>query len=120
MLAALTLPLAAFAAPWTVRDAPGGGNALPRALVTNTSGDELALYRDPQSQVHLQFTAGGAFVILAPKVCPSFQIDQRHPVHHYAIDERCHVDHQRASIDLGQVQNRQLESNVIDQMMNGA
>ena len=119
VVAALALPLATAAAPWTVRDAPAGSNALPRALVTNAAGDELVLYRDPQSQVLLQFTPGGAFVTLAPKECPSFQIDQRHPVHHFAVDERCHVEHQRASIQLGQVQNRQLESNVIDQMMNG-
>ena len=113
------LPLTVIAAPWTVRDGNGAAGTLPQAQTLSTGGDELTLFRDPAGGVHLRFTSAAAFGILSPKSCPTFQIDQRQPAHHYTLETTCHVEQQHALIDVGQVHNHALESLAVDQMMNG-
>ena len=112
------LPAAATAASWSIREAPDAASPLPQARVIADGGDEVIVFRTNDS-VHLQLTIGGAFTTLSPQSCPSFQIDQRRPVHHYAVGPACQINGTTALIDLGEVQNRTFESSAIDQMMNG-
>lgn len=113
------LPAAALAATWSVRDAPDGTVAKPRAVIVNSAGDELALFSDADGTVHLRFTIATAIVSLSRSSCPTFQIDRRLPLHHFAIDQACHIEHKTALIDLGQTQNLATPTVAIEQMMNG-
>ncbi len=115
---ALALPFAATAALWNVRPAPEAkGN--PWAIVSSTGGDELAVFRDQNNQVHLRFAIAGTFNRLAPSHCPTFQIDAAQPLYHLAVDQSCHIDNKQAIIDLGTVRDRVLVSAAVDQLMNG-
>jgi hypothetical protein len=115
---ALLLPLAASAALWNVRPAPEA-KAYPWAVVSSAAGDELAVYRGKDNQVHLRFSIAGTFNRLAPSHCPTFQFDGASPLYHLPLDQTCHVDKKHALIDLGAVRNRVLVSAAVDQLMNG-
>lgn len=115
---ALALPFAATAALWNLRPAPEA-KANPWAVVSSTGGDELAVFRDKNNQVHLRFSIAGTFNRLAPSHCPTFQIDAAQPLYHLAVDQSCHIDNKHALIDLGTVRNRVLVSAAVDQLMNG-
>ena len=115
---ALALPFAATAALWNLRPAPEA-KANPWAVVGSTSGDELAVFRDKNNQVHLRFSVAGTFNRLAPSHCPTFQIDAAQPLYHLAVDQSCHIDNKHALIELGTVRNRVLVSAAVDQLMNG-
>ena len=112
------LPTLVAAAAWNVRPAPEA-RANPWAVVQSAGGDELALYRDADGQVHLRLTLAGTFAALAPKHCPTFQIDTRQPPHHGTLDRDCHVARKQALVDLGVIENRALTSPAVDQLMNG-
>ena len=115
---ALALPFAATAALWNLRPAPEA-KGTPWAVVSSIGGDELALFRDQNNQVHLRFSIAGTFNRLAPSHCPTFQIDAAQPLFHLALDQSCHIDNKHALIDLGTVRNRVLVSAAVDQLMNG-
>jgi len=115
---ALLLPFAATAALWNVRPGPDA-KATPWAVVSSAGGDELAVFRDKNNEVHLRFSIAGTFNRLAPRHCPTFQFDAAQPLYHLAIEESCHIDSKHALIDLGTVRNRVLVSAAVDQLMNG-
>ncbi len=120
-LALLVLALSAAAAgvSWSVRPSPAAKGS-PWAVVSSATGDELALFRDQDDQVHLRLSLVGTFKTLAPGHCPTFQIDTQPALYHLAIDKGCHIDAKHALIDIGAVRNRVLVSAVVDQLMNGA
>lgn len=119
-LALLVLALQATAAgvSWKPRASPIPKGS-PWAVVSSASGEELAVYSDRNHQIHLQFKLVDTFRTLAPGHCPTFQIDTQPPLYHFAVDQGCHIDHQRALIDVGVMRNRVLVSASIDQLMNG-
>ena len=119
-LLALALALSATAAgvSWSVRPSPAAKGS-PWAVVSSATGDELALFRDQDNQVHLRLNLAGPFMTLAPGHCPTFQIDTQQALYHLAIDKGCHIDRKRALIDIGAVRNRVLVSAAVDQLMNG-
>ena len=119
-LAWLVLAVSATAAgvSWKVGSSPRAKGS-PWAVVSSTSGEELALYSDRQNKVHLQFKLAGTFKTFAPGRCPTFQIDRQQPLYHLAIDQGCHLDQKHALIDVGDVRNRVLVSGLVDQLMNG-
>ncbi|MGE0859364.1 MAG: hypothetical protein AB7I01_07080 [Gammaproteobacteria bacterium] len=115
----LLLPaLAAAAAGWNTRPAPDT-RATPWAVVKSDGGDELALYRDGEGKVRLRLWLHGTFATLAPRQCPTFQVDADKPPHHATLDRDCHVEAREALVDLGIIQNRALTSAAVDQIMNG-
>lgn len=114
----VALSAAADGASWNVRPSPSPKGS-PWAVVNSATGDELALYRDQDNQVHLRFKLAGTFMTLAPGHCPTFQIDTQPALYHLAIDKGCHIDHKYALIDVGAVRNRVLVSAAVDQLMNG-
>ena len=116
---ALSLPFVASAALWNLRPSPDAKGS-PWAVVSSAGGDELAVYRDKNNQVHLRFSIAGTFNRLAPKHCPTFQFDTSQPLYHLALNESCHIDDKHALIDLGAVRNRVLVSAAVDQLMNGS
>ena len=115
---AMALPLAASAALWNLRPAPDA-KASPWAVVSSPAGDELAVFRDKNNEVHLRFSIAGNFNHLAPSHCPTFQFDSAPPLYHPPLDESCHIDKKHALIDLGTVRNRVLVSAAVDALMNG-
>lgn len=103
---------------WQVRTSPTTKGS-PWAVISSAAGDELALFRDKNNQVHLQFKLAGTFATLAAGRCPTFQVDTQTALYHLAVDKECHVDHKRVLFDVGTVRNRMLVSAPVEQLMNG-
>jgi hypothetical protein len=103
----------AAAAPWTV--APGAAEA----TVTNAAGARLALVRGSDGVFLLDFTAPGRFTALSRASCPTFQIDRRTPLHHFATGGRCRIEGAHALLALGAPRARILTSTALYQLMNG-
>lgn len=104
------------AAPWRVR-APGGEAA--RAEIVNEQGDLLAVYRGDDDAVLAEFVTAAPSPLGATS-CPTFQIDQRRPLHHFERGDRCAVQGHRARFTLARLDGRRLESAVLYQLMNGS
>jgi len=106
----------AAAAPWRVR-APGGEAA--RAEVVNDQGDRLSVYRGDGDTVLAEFVTAAPSPLGATS-CPTFQIDQRRPLHHFERGDRCSVEGHRARMTLARLDGPRLESAVLYQLMNGS
>jgi hypothetical protein len=103
-------------ADWRIDSADGA--TPPRAVVRDADGVELALKRAPDDNVYLEFTSVG-FAALSRASCPTLQIDTKRPLHHFSVGARCAVAGRRAIMTLGQVEDRTLRSNLVEQLMNG-
>lgn len=104
------------AAPWRVR-APG--DAAARAEIVNDQGDRLAVFRGDGDAVLAEFVTAAPSPLGATS-CPTFQIDQRRPLHHFERGDRCSVEGHRARYTLARLDGRRLESAVLYQLMNGS
>lgn len=117
VLGALTCLFPALVvADWRIDNADSA--TPPRAAVRDADGVELALTRDGDGNVYLEFTSVG-FAALSRASCPTIQIDAKRPLHHFSVGERCAVAGRRASMTLGRIENRTLHSDVVEQLMNG-
>lgn len=115
-LFACSLAMAApLAAPWVVRESP----APVRAVQVNERGEELVVYRTPADDVVLELHTVPGFSGLARTSCPTFQIDDREPLHHFTLDEGCTLDSGRATFRLGTIRDGQLVSLAAHRLMNG-
>ncbi len=103
---------------WTFRDQVELG-LNPVAYVNNNSGQRVEVYVGDRSTVFLRFVLGPGFETFAESSCPTFQIDQRKPMHHFEVGYRCAVVAKRATYLLGQIDDSEITSLILHRFMNG-
>ncbi len=108
------LPAALTAAPWRLADGDAGP---PRAVVDNDRGALLAVYREGD-RVYLDFSSS-AVGGLTRSSCPTFQVDQRTPLHFYALGADCEITGGNARYALTDIVAERTESLVLYRLING-
>lgn len=88
------------------------------ALERVASGASLAVYRNDTGDVYLRFrTRPGQLPSRA--MCPTFQIDDRTPVHHVAPGPACAIEGRDATYHLATIAGGATESLSLYRLMNG-
>jgi len=105
-------------AAWTnrVRDEPGLN---PVAAAANKTGQRAEIFLGDQQIIYLRLELGAGFETFAESNCPTFQIDDRKPMHHFEVGTRCKIAAKRATFLLGQIDNVEVESLILHRIMNG-
>ena len=117
----LTLPWASALADWRVAkeqvspDEP----SFRVALVENDSGHSLKIYQDVDGMVRGIFTIRDGFDTLAENICPTYRIDERTPASLATQGQSCQTDSKHSYFPLGTLQDDQIRSNALLQLMNG-
>ncbi|MGR9092329.1 MAG: hypothetical protein ACU85U_17300 [Gammaproteobacteria bacterium] len=113
ILSSAALP-AAYAA-WETADE--GERAV--ASVSNEHGQHLDLFVDERNAIFLRITLGQGFEAFAAASCPTFQIDERKPMHHFVPGPNCTVASKNVTFSLGEIVDRGIRSLVVHRLLNG-
>ncbi len=105
-------------AAWTTR-APDESGLDPVAYIANDAGQRAEVFLVDGDIVYLRLVLGEGFETFAESSCPTFQIDKRIPMHHFAVGQRCAIAAKNATIQLGKIVDREIESLVLHRFMNG-
>jgi len=89
------------------------------ALVENDSGHSLRIYQDANGTVRGIFTIRDGFDTLAENNCPTYRIDEHTPASLAAQGQTCQSDPKRSFFPLGALEDDQIRSNALLQLMNG-
>lgn len=121
--ALLGLSLAA-AAQWHMVDASGAGDQDPAAPaataeVRNPGGYRLQIQRDADNTVHGYFELGTAFDVFTDDGCPTLSVDGHRPINLFQHARSCTASGNRVAFTLGSIEDQQIESEVLVQLMNG-
>ncbi len=76
------------------------------------------MYRDTAGAVHLEFTTSAPDG-LERSSCPTFQVDDRTPLHFYPVGPGCQVDGRRAIYTVASIAGARVESLPLYRLMNG-
>ena len=119
-LLAVLLPAPAFA-EWKVQAISNTGADQPVTFASfvNAEGYRLDIYRDPGNAIRTRFSLCDGLQQLAPKSCPTFQIDGGAPQNHSIHDAPCISTAVRAEYILGYIENKQIESATLRSFMDG-
>lgn len=104
-------------AAWRAADTTAE-NKYPLAYVVNDAGEKTELYVDADT-IYLRLNLSNGFESFPQSNCPTFQIDQRTPLHHFEIGPTCVVEDKRATYTLGKLKQRQIKSLILHRIMNG-
>ena len=103
---------------WTFRDqAELGLN--PVAYAKSEAGQRVEVFIGDRSTVFLRLVLGAGFETFAESSCPTFQIDQRKPMHHFEVGYHCAVVAKRTTYLLGQINDSEITSLILHRFMNG-
>ncbi len=105
-------------ADWSIRDAEASGVGRV-AYTANDAGQRAEIYLGDRKIVYLQFVLGEGFETFAKSNCPTFQIDQRKPMHHFDVGNRCAIVAKRATFMLGQITDQEIKSLILHRFLNG-
>ena len=105
-------------ATWTVRDQEALG-LNPVAYAQSANGERVAIFLGDGSVVYLCLQLGAGFETFSASNCPTFQIDDRTPMHHFEVGYRCAVVAKRATYLLGPIVDQEITSLVLHRFMNG-
>ena len=108
---------APFAA-WTVSKADSTGS-MATAYIENSARQRTEIFLDERNFVYIRLRLSAGFETLATSSCPTFQIDNRLPLYHYALGDKCAIDNKTATITLGQISDKAINSLVLHRFMNG-
>ncbi len=89
------------------------------AEISNDDGYLLAIYRDAQGTVHARFSLNDQLIHLHDSMCPTFQVDDREMHNNSLNGPACQLDPRLSEHDLGAIEDNQLVSKPIYEMMNG-
>jgi len=91
----------------------------PIAYTENIIGQRTEVSMGENNAVQLRLLLGAGFETFAASSCPTFQIDDRVPLHHFEIGIRCEIDEKIATFHLGQITDAEIDSLVLHRFMNG-
>lgn len=111
------VPCAVFGAWQTANEA--ATDAGQGAFVVNDAAQRLELDVDAHGTVRLRFRLNDGFETFSPSNCPTFQIDEREPMHHFNVGERCLLEPKHATFALGQIADRKMDSLILHRVLNG-
>ncbi|OGT78250.1 MAG: hypothetical protein A3I78_11805 [Gammaproteobacteria bacterium RIFCSPLOWO2_02_FULL_56_15] len=97
----------------------GTDQSVTFASCINGEGYRLDIYRDPGNAIRTRFSLSDGLQQLAPKSCPTFQIDKDTPQNHSIHDAPCISTAVRAEYILGHVENKQIASATLRSFMDG-
>ncbi|MGR8918366.1 MAG: hypothetical protein ACU85V_02015 [Gammaproteobacteria bacterium] len=76
------------------------------------------MYRDAAARVVMEFATRSTSGI-RPSSCPTFQVDQRKPLHYFALGEDCTVDGRSARFVVATLPGGPVTSLVLYRLLNG-
>ena len=118
LVSCLALAAAPAGAAWQTTEAPREGDGTV-AFVDNERGQRAEIFLDDHNTIFLRMTLGDGFETFAATNCPTFQIDDRRPMHHFDVGDRCEVATKRVTFNLGQIADQRIESLILHRLMNG-
>lgn len=118
LLILLLAPPHVASADWSTRDAEASGVGRV-AYTANDAGQRAEIYLSDGRIVYLQFVLGDGFETFAKSNCPTFQIDNRKPMHHFDVGNRCAIVAKRVTFMLGQIADHEIESLILHRFLNG-
>lgn len=89
------------------------------ASINGEHGRRLELFVDARDTIFLRFTLGQGFETFAATSCPTFQIDERKPMHHFSPGPNCTVSSKDVTFSLGEIVDRGIRSLVVHRLLNG-
>lgn len=89
------------------------------ASIDGEHGQRLELFVDAQDAIYLRLTLGQGFETFAAASCPTFQIDERQPMHHFDPGPDCTIASKSATFSLGEIVDRGIRSLVVHRLLNG-
>ena len=89
------------------------------AYTENGEGYSLEIYRDGSGAIRSRFGTRHSLGRLAEKTCPTYQVDDRKPGNRSINDAACISHRQWAEFILGYIDNNQVTSTLLHNMMNG-
>ena len=89
------------------------------ASIDNEHGQTLELFVDERNTIRLRLTLGQGFETFAAASCPTFQIDDRKPMHHFNPGPDCVVASKQVTFSLGEIVDRGIRSLVVHRLLNG-
>ncbi|OGT35880.1 MAG: hypothetical protein A2W28_08105 [Gammaproteobacteria bacterium RBG_16_51_14] len=89
------------------------------AYIENKSGYTLEIYRDAVGAVRSRFTLMPGLSRLANHNCPTYQIDKRQPQNRSINDAPCIPESNWAEFILGYIENNEVTSVKLHELMNG-
>jgi hypothetical protein len=91
----------------------------PIAYTENIIGQRTEVSMGQNNAIELRLLLGAGFETFAASSCPTFQIDDRVPLHHFEIGIRCVIEKKIATFHLGQITDDEIDSLVLHRFMNG-
>lgn len=120
-LAALSVATASQAQWQVVRETDAvSGAETPVAQVRNGQGYYLAIYRDGDGVVRARFALNDRLILLDEQSCPTYQIDERQPRNSSFNSESCMLQARSSEYVLGTIDNSQVVSRPLYELMNGS
>lgn len=89
------------------------------AAITNEHGQRLEVFVDERNVIALRITLGQGFEAFAAATCPTFQIDDRIPMHHFVPGPECVVAGKTATFPLGEIVDQGIRSLIVHRLLNG-
>ncbi|MFT4564044.1 MAG: hypothetical protein ACI9BW_003806 [Gammaproteobacteria bacterium] len=105
-------------ATWSVSEGDDAGSVVT-AYSENSGRQRTEIFLDDRNSVYLRLQLGAGFETLARSSCPTFQIDNRVPLHHYEAGTQCTIEAKAATITLGRISDKAIHSLVLHRFMNG-
>lgn len=113
-------PVAAHA-EWEVYAETPEGVEFPTsvAIIFDSSGNSLRIYRDDDQTVRGIFTIRDGFDTFADSGCPTYQVDAKAPANVRFDDNGCQLEAKRAHFTLGEVADGIVSSRALVRLLNG-
>ncbi len=89
------------------------------AAVNGEHGQRLELFVDATDTIFLRLTLGPGFETFAATSCPTFQIDERTPMHHFDPGPDCTMADKDVTFSLGEIVDRGIHSLIVHRLLNG-
>ena len=89
------------------------------ASISNEQGQHLELFVDDGDAIFARITLGQGFEAFAASSCPTFQIDERKPMHHFNPGPECTVASKSVTFALGKIVDKGIRSLVVHRLLNG-
>ena len=105
-------------AAWITRDQSELG-LNPVAYATATTGQRAEIFVGKSSTIFLRLVLGAGFETFTESNCPTFQIDDRKPMHHFEVGDSCAIVAKRVTYMLGQIVEQEITSLILHRFMNG-
>ena len=105
-------------AAWSVDD-PTELEGNPVAYATSATGQRAEILMGDRNTVILRLRLSAGFETFAESNCPTFQIDDRKPMHHFEVGHHCAIVAKRTTYLLGQIIDSEITSVILHRFMNG-